>query len=52
MPFGRSSVRGVDVALINTSTRYEGCFKRSTTLSCHGVARDDDRLYNVRARVL
>lgn len=52
VPFGRSSVTGVDVALINASTRYDACFKRSTSYSCRGVPKDDDRLYNVRARVL
>jgi hypothetical protein len=52
VPFGRASVASVDVALVNASTRYEGCFKRGTPYSCRGVPRDDDRIYNVRARVL
>jgi hypothetical protein len=50
--FGRSTVTSVDVALVNASTRYEGCFKRSTSYSCRGSAKDDDRLFKVRARVL
>jgi hypothetical protein len=50
--FARGKIAGVDVALINASTRYSGCFKKRTTLSCRGVSRDDDRRYLVRARVL
>ncbi|HEX5018443.1 MAG TPA: MXAN_6640 family putative metalloprotease [Actinomycetes bacterium] len=50
--FGRAEVTGVDVALINASARYHGCFKSDTSLSCRGRATDDDRHYNVRARVL
>jgi hypothetical protein len=50
--FGRGSVTTVDVALINTSTRYDGCMKRSTSYACRGVPKDDDRLFKVRASVL
>ena len=32
--FGRAAVTSVDVAMINASTRYEGCLKRSTSYSC------------------
>jgi hypothetical protein len=52
VPFGRTKVANVDVALINASTRYAGCFKRGTTYSCRGFPRDNDRIYNVRAHVL
>lgn len=50
--FGRGSVTSVDVAMINASTRYDGCFKRKTSYSCGGAPKDDDRLFKVRARVL
>ncbi|MCZ3388509.1 MAG: DUF6055 domain-containing protein [Actinomycetia bacterium] len=50
--FGRGKVTTVDVALINTSTRYDGCMKRSTSFACRGVPQDDDRLFKVRASVL
>ncbi|MFL6181315.1 MAG: MXAN_6640 family putative metalloprotease [Actinomycetes bacterium] len=50
--FAKSKVAGVDVALINASTRYKGCFKSHTTLSCRGQSQDDNRRYSVRARVL
>jgi hypothetical protein len=50
--FGKTKIAGIDVALINASTRYSGCFDSHTSLSCRGKSRDDDRRYNVRARVL
>ncbi len=50
--FGRGSVTTVDVAMINASTRYDGCMKRSTSYACRGLPKDDDRLFKVRARVL
>jgi hypothetical protein len=50
--FGRVEVASVDVAMINASTRYTGCFKKNTSYSCRGSARDNDRGYKVRARVL
>ncbi len=50
--FGRAEVAGVDVALINASSRYSNCFKSGTSLSCRGKAKDNGRRYNVRARVL
>jgi hypothetical protein len=50
--FAKAKVAGVDVAMINASTRYKGCFRKGTTYSCRGVPRDDDRGYKVRARVL
>jgi hypothetical protein len=50
--FGRGSVTTVDVAMINASTRYDGCMKRSTSYACRGLPKDDDRLFKIRARVL
>ncbi|MCZ3385613.1 MAG: hypothetical protein LH630_01260 [Actinomycetia bacterium] len=50
--FGRGSVATIDVAMINASTRYDGCFKRQTSYACAGAPKDDARLFKVRARVL
>jgi hypothetical protein len=52
VPFGRSSVASVDVVLINTSARYDACFKGGTAYSCRGVPKDDNRIYQLRVRVL
>jgi hypothetical protein len=49
--FGRDGVAGVDVAMINTSTRMRDCFKHATPYSCSGTPKDDDRTYAIRARL-
>ena len=48
VPFGRKSVAGVDVTLVNASPTMHGCFKHNTAFSCsgHGV---DRKIYQVRA---
>lgn len=52
VPFGRSSVRSVTVAMVNGSTRYTRCSTKTVPYSCGGRSKDDDRLYKVRAKVL
>lgn len=47
--FGRRKVNSVDVVMVNSSTRYRGCFRQKTAFSCRGHARDDDRNFAVRA---
>lgn len=52
VPFGRSSVRSVTIAMINGSTRYVRCSTKTVPYSCGGRSKDDDRLFKVRAKVL
>lgn len=47
--FGRRKVDSVDIAMVNSSTRFRGCFQQKTAFSCRGHARDDDRNFAVRA---
>ncbi len=51
VPFGRRRVDGVDVSLVNTSVRMAHCFKRSTSYSCSGSPKDDDRPVQIRAHL-
>ncbi|MEO8107623.1 MAG: MXAN_6640 family putative metalloprotease [Actinomycetes bacterium] len=52
VPFGRSSVSSVTIALINGSTRYTRCSTKTAPFSCGGRSKDDERFYKVRAKVL
>ena len=49
--FGRHSVLGVDIAMINASTRMRDCYKHATPYSCSGTPADDGRSFQVRARL-
>ncbi|HVQ86660.1 MAG TPA: MXAN_6640 family putative metalloprotease [Actinomycetes bacterium] len=49
--FGRNKVAGVDVSIVNTSTRMRDCFKHSTPYSCSGTPKDDQRPVHIRARL-
>ncbi len=46
VPFD-ATIGAVEVTLVNASTRYRDCYKRSTPYSCSGIPLDD----NLRARV-
>ena len=44
------TVAAIEVTLVNSSTRYRDCFKRSTPYSCSGRAIDDNLRAMVRAQ--
>ena len=46
-PFSKSSVSGVEVTLVNASTRFTNCFAVATAYSCSGTPRDE----NLKAKV-
>ena len=51
--FGRKRVAGVDVAMVNSSTRMKHCFPRHrTSLACGGRPQDDDRPYRLRGSLV
>jgi hypothetical protein len=53
-PFGRGSVKRVEVALTNGSTRVTGCYLYQVVpaFSCFGRPLDNNRAFRLRARLL
>lgn len=50
--FSNRKVRGVEVTLVNASTRYTQCYQESPMFSCFGTPVDQDRVQRVRATVV
>lgn len=52
VPFGKASVKHVEITLTNAGHRFTKCWQQQTPFSCSGVSKDDNQRYRFNARVL